>query len=57
MARYRHAYFEVLELAAGEVEKRFNHEDADTIKEMEALLLKGGNGEVINISSSSELFR
>ena len=30
-ARYRHAYFETLELAAGEVEKRFNHEDICTI--------------------------
>ena len=34
-ARYRHAYFKALELAAGEVEKRFDHEDIHTIKEIE----------------------
>ena len=31
--RYRHAYFEALDLAAGEVEKRFDHEDIRTVKE------------------------
>lgn len=35
-ARYRHAYFETLELAA-EGEKRFDHEDIRTIKEIETL--------------------
>ena len=47
-ARYRHAYFETLELAAGEIEKRFDHEDIHTIKEIEVLLLKAGNGEAID---------
>ena len=47
-ARYRHAYFEALELAAGEVEKRFDHEDIHTIKEIETPLLKADNGETID---------
>ena len=41
-----------LELAAGEVEKRFNHEDIRTIKEIETLLLKAGNGETVDSLSS-----
>ena len=44
-SRYRHLYFEVLELAAGEVDRRFDHEDLHTIKEIELLLLNAGNGE------------
>ena len=32
--RYRHAYFEVLELAAGDIDKRFDQEDFNTIKEI-----------------------
>ena len=51
-ARYCHAYFETLELAAGEVEKRFDHEDIRTIKEIETLLLKAGNGETVDSLSS-----
>lgn len=51
-ARYRHAYFETLDLAAGEVEKRFDHEDIRTIKEIEILLLKAGNGETVHPLSS-----
>ena len=50
--RYRHAFFETLELAAGEVEKRFDHEDIRTIKEIETLLLKAGNGETTESLSS-----
>ena len=47
-SRYRHAYFETLELAAGEVEKRFDHEDLVTIKEIETLLMKAANGETMD---------
>ena len=46
--RYRHAYFETLELAAGEVERRFDQADLNTIKEIEVLLLKAGNGDVVD---------
>ena len=55
-ARYRHAYFETLELAA-EVEKRFDHEDIRTIKEIETLLLKAGNRETVDsVFTHPELF-
>ena len=47
-ARYRQGYFETLELAAGDVEKRFDHKDIHTIKEIETLLLNAGNGETID---------
>ena len=50
-ARYRHAYFEVLDLAGGEVERRFNHEDLHTIKQIEVLLLAAGNGEQVDTFS------
>ena len=36
----------MLELAAGEVDRRFDHEDLHTIKEIELLLLNAGNGEL-----------
>ena len=37
--RYRHVYFDVLDLAAGEVGRRFDHEDLHLMKEIEILLL------------------
>lgn len=46
--RYRHAYFQTLELAAAEVERRFDQADMNTIKEIELLLVKAGNGETID---------
>ncbi len=51
-AGYRHAYFETLELAAANVEKRFHHKDIRTIQEIETLLLKAGNGETVDSLSS-----
>ena len=53
-ARYRHAYYyEMIELAAGEFEKK--HKDMNTIKEIEEALLKAGNGDAID-TSYPELF-
>ena len=49
-ARYCHAYFETIELAAGEVEKRFAHKDMNTINEIEEIFLKACNGEAIDTS-------
>lgn len=46
--RYRHSYFETLELAVGEVERRFDQADLITIQEIEVLLLRAGNGETID---------
>ena len=46
--RYRHAYFEVLESAAGEVERSFDQADLHIIKEIEVLMLKAANGEIID---------
>ena len=37
--RYHHAYFEVMELAAGEVERRFKQSDLHIIRKIEKLLL------------------
>ena len=37
--RYRHIYFEVLELVKGEIERRFNQADFDIIQKLESLLL------------------
>ena len=49
--RYRHAFFESLELAAGEVEKRFDQPDLHLIKKIEGLLLNAGNGQSTDIEA------
>ena len=41
------AYFQTLDLAVGEVEKRFEQTDLHIIENIEVLLLKAGNGELI----------
>lgn len=50
--RYRHAYFEAIELASGEVENRFDQSDIRKIKDIESLLLHASNG--ISLESISE---
>ena len=42
--RYRHAYFEALEQACGEVEKRLNQSDVSVVADIESLLLDAANG-------------
>ena len=44
--RYRHIYYEALELVAGEVERRFDQPDLQVIKDLEMLLLSAANGEL-----------
>ena len=44
--RYRHIYYEALELVAGEVERRFDQPDLCIIKDLEVLLLSAANGEL-----------
>ena len=53
-ARYRHAYYEVLDLAIGEIERRFDHNDLKTVKQIEVLLVNAGNG-VLTHSIDPEL--
>ena len=53
--RYRQAYFEILELAAGEVERRFDQVDLKIIKEIEELLLNAANGKVVQSLPSTVL--
>ena len=43
--RYRHAYFEVMDLAAGETERRFDQSDLRIIRNIEQLLLDASNGD------------
>ena len=50
--RYRHAYFEVLELAYGEVERRFDQADFQIMEKLESLLIKVANGEVAHPDES-----
>ncbi len=45
--RYRHIYFEVLELVYGEIENRFDQADFRIMQSLENLLLKAANGEVL----------
>ena len=44
--RYRHIYFEAIELVTGEVERRFDQPDLRIIKDLEILLLNAANGEL-----------
>ena len=44
--RYRHIYFEAIELVTGEVERRFDQPDLRIIKDLEILLLNVANGEL-----------
>ena len=53
--RYQQAYFEALELAAGEVERRFDQADLRIVKEIEVLLLNAANGEVVQSLASTLL--
>ena len=58
-SRYRHAFFEVIEFATGEIERRFDQEDIITIREIELLLLNAANDnpcDIQTLSSSVELF-
>ena len=45
--RYRHAYFEALDQACGELENRFDQSDLTIIHDIEALLVNAANGEAI----------
>ena len=53
--KYRHAYFEALELGAGEVNKRFDQQEFLLIKEIEGLLIKSANGETQQPLSDTSL--
>ena len=47
--KYRHDYFEMLELATGEIERRFEQPDFVKIKEIESLLLNAANGKKVEV--------
>ena len=44
--RYRHIYFEAIELVAGEVERRLDQPDLRVIKDLKMLLLNAANGKL-----------
>ena len=45
--QYRHIYFEVLDHAVGEIERRFNQSDLPLVCEVEKLLLDSANGKEV----------
>lgn len=45
-----HNYFEAIELASGEIDKRFDQSDINTIRAIESLLLDAANGKSVLIS-------
>lgn len=51
--KYRHEYFLVLELAQGEIEKRFDQPDLRIVSDIETLLLESCNGEPVESSPES----
>lgn len=48
--RYRHAYFEVLEVIAGEVNRRFDQPDLKIIRDIENLMINASNQATFNVS-------
>ena len=46
--RYRHAFYEALEHAIGEIQRRFDQPDLHVVSEVEALILNAANGEEIS---------
>ncbi len=54
--KYRHAYFEVLELALGEVDRRFEQSDFVMIRTIESLILDASNGKLVQISDDIKIF-
>ncbi len=54
--RFRHIYFEAIEVVVGEVERRFEQEDLKVAQEIECLLLSAANGNVIDISDAVSSF-
>ena len=50
--RYRHLYFEALELAFGEVERRFEQPDFAVIENLESSLIRTANGESVVLGES-----
>ena len=53
-SRYRHSYYEILDPAAGEIERRFTHDDLKIVTQIEELLINAGNG-VLNDSFDPSL--
>ena len=51
--KYRHAYFETLELAFGEIERRFEQSDLEKIKDVEDLLVDAAHGRDIEPTSEA----
>ena len=55
-SRYRHSYYEILDLAAGEIERRFTHDDLKIVTQIEELLVKDmvqnvGDNEITRVTS------
>lgn len=50
--RYRHAYFEVLDVIAGELERRFDQPDIKIMSDIEQLILRASNNEGFDISDT-----
>ena len=46
--KYRHDYFEVFELASGEIKRRFEQSDMSTIVQLEMLLISAANSTMAN---------
>ena len=54
--RYRHIFFESLEVVCGEVERRFEQSDLQLAQEIECLLLSAADGNVIEITDAVSKF-
>ena len=54
---YRQAYYEVLDLAVGELQKRFKQSDLNIVRDIETLLINSANGngkDAVDITKETE---
>ena len=54
--RFRHKYFETLELAVGEIERRFNQEDIGVINSLESFLIDNANDNSTSMPDNLETY-
>ena len=54
--RFRHKYFETLELTVGEIERRFNQEDIGLINSLESFLIDSANDNSTSMPDNLETY-
>lgn len=54
--RFRHKYFETLDLAVGEIERQFKQEDIGIIRSLELFLIENANDNSMSMPDNLETY-